>query len=95
MDKSLVIAKLLHFSPLWAIDHNSVADIAMCVSLRPSVTVRDRLARREQFINIICNDKYLDICWTPKHFGLFWTAFLISIELRIIHNLINVRILHL
>ena len=52
-------------------DHNSVTDIAMCVSLCPSVTVRERLARRQQPINTICNDKYIGYFWTPKHFGHF------------------------
>ena len=61
-------------------------DIKMHVSLFPSVTVRDHLARREQFINIICNDKYLDN---------FWTTLLVSIGRQIEHNLRNARKLHL
>ena len=32
--------------------HTLVTDVAMCFSLCPSVTVRDHLECREQFINI-------------------------------------------
>ena len=34
-------------------------------------SVREHLAYREQFINVISNGKYLDSFWTPKHFGQF------------------------
>ena len=39
-------------------DQNTVTAIEVCVSLCPSVT--ERLARREQFININCNVNALD-----------------------------------
>ena len=42
-------------------DHNLVADIAMCVSLCPSVTAREYLSCREQLINVVRDE---EIIWT-------------------------------
>ena len=83
------------FQPHGLIEHNSVNDIALCVSLFTSVTVREHLACREQFINVMSNDKYLVNFWTSKHLDIFWTTFFVSIGLRIGQDLRNVRILHL
>ena len=55
------------FHPCGIMEHNSRNDITLCVSLCTSVTQ----ACREQFINVMSNDKYLDNLWTPKHFGYF------------------------
>ena len=33
------------------------------------MSVREHLACKEQFLNVISNDKYLDNFWTPRHFG--------------------------
>ena len=74
-------------------EHNSVNDIALCVSLCTSVTVREHLARTKQFINAMNDDKYLYNIWTPKHFGRFWTTFLVSSGHRIEQDLRNVRII--
>ena len=74
--------------------HSSVNDIEMCFSLRISVTLRERLAWMWQFMNIICNDRYLEIFWMPKRFGHFSTTLPVSIDLWIGQDLRNVRILH-
>ena len=44
-------------------EHNSLNDIALCV-----YSVHQC---REQLINVMSNDKYLDNFWTSKHFGHF------------------------
>ena len=75
--------------------HNSMNDIALCISLWTSVTVGEHLAFRKQLINVTSNDKYLDNFGTPKCFGHFWTTFLVSIRPWIRHDVRNVRILHL
>ena len=48
-----------------------MSDVALCVSLCTSVTVKEQLACRKQFINVMSNDKYLDKLRTSKHFGHF------------------------
>ena len=40
--------------------HNSVNDMALCISLCTSVAVREQLACRKQFINLMSNDKDVD-----------------------------------
>ena len=68
------------FRPYGLAEHNSAGDIAMCVSLCTTATVREHLAHTEWFINVMSKDKYLDDFWTPKHYGHFlgtnfWLAF--------------------
>ena len=70
-------------------------DIALSVSVCTSVTVREDLACREQFINVTSNDEYLDNFGREKNLDIFWTTFLSSIGLRIGQDLRKVRILHL
>ena len=70
-------------------------DIALCVSVWTSVTVREHLAFREQLINVTSNDKDLDNFRTPRCFGHFLDNIFVRIGLRIGEDLRNVRILHL
>ena len=69
LDRPLCKAGFTHFQHLWLY---SVTDIAMYFSFCPSVIVREHLACREECINVLCNDKYLNNFWTTKH---FWTIF--------------------
>ena len=71
---------------------NSVDDIVMCVSLFTSVTKNIWYVPREQLINVMSDYKFLDTFCVPRHFGQFWTAFLVSTGLRIGQDLGYVQI---
>ena len=73
-DRPLVLANFKHFRRCGHMEDDSMSDIAMCVCLCTSVTVRKHPACGEQFINVTSYDKYLDNFWTSKHFGHFWLA---------------------
>ena len=66
-------------------NHNSVTDIAICTSLRTSVTVREHLACREQFINLFVMRNIWTIFGRQSILDNFWTAFFVSIGLGIGH----------
>ena len=83
------------FVPYGLMEHGSGNDIALCVSLCTSVTVREHLTCRKYFINAMSNDKYFDKFWTPNNIGQFLDTILVSIGLRIGQDLRNVQMLHL
>ena len=74
-------------------DHNAVTDIAMCVSLCPSVTVKEHLSCSEQcmHLHILCHDKYQYNFRRQNILDIFWTTFLFSTGFRITHNSRHVR----
>ena len=73
-------------------EHNSVRNIAICAPFSPtSVTFIEHHICSEHFLNIMSEDKYLDQFWTPKHFGYFWTTFLVRIGPRFGQDLRNVQ----
>ena len=57
--------------PYGLMEHKSVNDIAMCISLYTSVTVRKHLIYREHFLNTMGNDKYLVNFGTPNILDIF------------------------
>ena len=67
--KPLVIATMTHF---WFLEHNSLNDIAMCVSFGTSEAVKEHLTSGEGFINLMIIDEYLDNLLERKHFGHFF-----------------------
>ena len=78
------------------VNHNSVIDIVTCISLCPSVTVKEQLACRKHFINILFIENFFRTVFEHQNnLDIFWTTFWVIIGLRIEHNLRNVRIVHL
>ena len=72
-------------------EHSSVNDTAMCISLFTSATVKGDIQTDEQkrqssgmqeSINVMSINKYLGNFWTLKYFGHFLDDIFISIGLR-------------
>ena len=59
--------------------HNCMHDIALCISFCTSVAVREHLARRKQFINIMSIDKFWTIC-SCQALWTFWTTFWLAFD---------------
>ena len=68
---------------------------ARAVFVSTSVTVRERLVCRKQFIDVMRDDKYLNNFGRQNILDIFWTTLLVSIGLLIGQDLTNIRVLHL
>ena len=96
LDRQLVTANFAHFFIMYVFVYGAQFSERCCIvlfSLHVSHTQRVP-ASREQFINVMSNDKYLNNFWTPKHFEHFWVTFLASIGLWIERDLRTILILH-
>ena len=71
LDRPLAIENFMNFSTLWAY-RVQFSEGYCIVRFSPSISDREHLACREQFINVMSNDKYLVNFLDVK---TFWTFF--------------------
>ena len=65
--QEISFGKVYAFLDLTGLQITIQLPILQCAFLCPSVTASKHIGCRKQIISILCNDKYSDKFWTPKH----------------------------